>query len=305
LGEVRSWPALVIASNDVLDPTTEDALSGLLDDFHPTAVQDLTELPLPPGGLWDPTFPPPPEPPPAPLRWRVFFSNASDRDEARAAVAKAHPFLTIETQDVADEDWAARSQRSLTAVTCGRFIVAPPWDVPPASNATVIVIDPSRGFGTGHHPSTRLCLRAMSNLDLRGLRVVDLGTGSGVLAMAADLSGARQVIAVDVDTDAIDSARHSAALNPRVGPIHWLVGDFRDGGWDALTGGPFDAILANLTGGMLMSTGSRIRQLMRRDAILVCSGFDQSEQANVESALGLRKEAEFTEDSWIGLVLRA
>jgi ribosomal protein L11 methyltransferase len=189
-------------------------------------------------------------------------------------------------------------------VRAGRFIVAPPWDLPSDTDATVIIIEPSRGFGTGHHASTRLCLRALSEIDVRGRRVLDLGTGSGVLAMAAFVSGARDVVAMDIDQDAIDSARDSAALNRRVAGIHWLVGDFRERGWEMLSGGPFDAVFANLTGGMLIASAERIRELLRRDGVLVCSGFDQDEQARVEQALGLSKRAEFVEDRWVGLILQ-
>ena len=303
MADEKTWPALVIRSGAVWSPSDEDALAAFLDDFAPAAVQDLTPLPLPPGGLWDPTFPPPPDPPPAPLQWRVFFSTAHERDAAHEAVRAAFPTLDLSCEDISDEDWAARSQRELTAVTAGRFIVAPPWDVPPATDATVIIIEPSRGFGTGHHASTRLCLRALSDVDVRGKRVLDLGTGSGVLAMAAYLSGARDVVAVDVDQDAIDSARESARLNPRVGNIHWLVGDFRDSGWEALSGGPFDIVLANLTGGMLTSSAARIRELITPAGLLICSGFDQDEQPAVEKALALDRRAQFTEDGWVGLCL--
>jgi len=304
LADEKRWPALVIRSGAVLGTDDEDTIAALLDDFAPTAIQDLTQLPLPPGGLWDPTYPLPPDPPPAPLQWRAFFATADERDGASEALRAAYPSLDLAVDDVPDEDWAARSQRALTAVHAGRFIVAPPWDVPVEGQATVIIIEPSRGFGTGHHASTRLCLRALSDIDVNGRRVLDLGTGSGVLAMAALVSGAREVIGMDIDQDAIDSARQSQELNPRIAGIHWLVGDFRDAGWEALSGGPFDVVLANLTGGMLISSAARIRQLLHRDGVLMCSRFDQDEQAQVEEALGLPRHAEFLEDRWVGLELR-
>jgi ribosomal protein L11 methyltransferase len=235
----------------------------------------------------------------------VFFTTADERDRAADAVAQRFESLTISREDVPDEDWAARTQRELTAVRAGRFIVAPPWDVPSDREASVIIIEPSRGFGTGHHASTRLCLRALSEVDVRGKRVLDLGTGSGVLAMAADVSGAHLVIAVDIDADAIDSARASARLNPRVGSIPWLLGDFRDRGWDALAGGPFDVVLANLTGGMLTASAQRIRELLARDGWLICSGFDEDEEPRVKDALALASHARLVEDRWVGLTLRA
>jgi ribosomal protein L11 methyltransferase len=306
LAEAKVWPALVLQASTVLTSADEDALAAFLDDYSPSAIQDLTVLPLPPGGLWDPTLPPPPEPPPALLHWRVFFATTHDRQRAASALAAEYPHLAVTSDDVPDDDWAARSQRSLTAIRAGRFIVAPPWDLPDHDgDATVIVIEPSRGFGTGHHQSTRLCLRALSAVDVAGRRVLDLGTGSGVLAMAAFVSGAHQVIGVDVDPDAIDSARASARLNPRVGQVHWLVADFRTPGWDALGGGPFDVVLANLTGGMLRASAARIRELVRRDGLLICSGFDADEWPEVEQALALERVDRIVEDQWVALTLRA
>ena len=301
----RAWPALVLRTSTTPGSEYEDTLAALLDDFAPLAIQDLAELPLPPGGLWDPTYPPIPDPPPAPLHWRVFFGTAVAREAALAALSAAHPELQLHAENVTDEDWAARSQRALTAVEAGRFIIAPPWDIPDHADATVVIIEPSRGFGTGHHASTRLCLRALSAIDVRGKHVLDLGTGSGVLALAAALSGATSVKAVDVDPDAVESARHSAAMNPGAKGIDWHIGDFRDRGWEELSGYSADVVLANLTGGMLTSSAARIRKLIKSGGALICSGFDAAERANVERALDLHVTAHYTEDGWECLVLRA
>jgi ribosomal protein L11 methyltransferase len=288
--------------SDAPSPPT-DLLAAALDDFSPLAIQDLSELPLPPGGLWDPTFPPMPDPPPASLEWRVFFATATDRDAAAAAMRAAYPGVSVAAEDVADEDWAARSQRALTAVVVGSIVVAPPWDIPQqiAPGTTTVVIEPSRGFGTGHHASTRLCLRALSATDLHGRQVLDLGTGSGVLAMAAALRGARSVTAVDIDADAIDAARHSAVLNPGVQDIEWLVGDFRDARWAPLNR-QWDVVLANLTGGMLISSAQRIRELVGSNGALIASGFDADERPRVEAALHLTIREAMSEDGWVGLI---
>jgi ribosomal protein L11 methyltransferase len=155
----------------------------------------------------------------------VFFTTSTARDAAHVVLSSTHPELLLHADSVSDEDWAARSQRELSAIRAGRFVIAPPWDVPEAGEAIIVIIEPSRGFGTGHHASTRLCLRALSAIDVREMRVVDLGTGSGVLALAAVLSGATSVKAVDVDPDAIESARYSATLNSRPAGIDWYVGD--------------------------------------------------------------------------------
>ena len=299
----KRWPALRIRAARI---GQDDLIAAILDDYSPAAIEDLAEQPLPPGGLWDPTFPPPPEPPPAPAEWRVFFQTADARANAEAALRARLPDVTVERLDVDDDDWAARSQASLVAIRAGAFIVAPPWDQPRdvPRGVTSIVIEPSRGFGTGHHATTRLCLRALSDIDAADKRVLDLGTGSGVLAMAAALKGAREVIAVDVDPDAIEAARESAAMNRLPTAVNWLVDDFRDS-HAALKPRHYDIVCANLTGGMLMTSADRIQSFVTPGGHLVMSGFDENERANVRAAFSkLKESATLTEDGWVSLTLR-
>lgn len=295
----RTWPALVLRAAAPDD--SEEIVSGVLADFSPVAIQDLVERPLPPGGLWDPTFPPIPDPPPAPLHWTVCFQDAGERDHAAAAIRAARPLLSVEPVELPDDDWAARSQRSLTAVRAGRFIVAPPWDVPPdPGDAAVIVIEPSMGFGTGHHATTRMCLRLLSDVDVSDETVLDLGTGSGVLAMAAALGGARKVVAVDVDTDAITSAEASARLNTLPDTMAFVVADFRNNPPQ-----PADLVLANLTGGMLTSSADSIAALVRPHGRLILSGFDHTEVDRVLAAFASFTERQrLSEDTWIAVHLQ-
>jgi ribosomal protein L11 methyltransferase len=291
---------LVLRATAVDD--SEDLVSFVLADFSPVAIHDLAERPLPPGGLWDPTYPPIPDPPPTPLHWNVCFTDAGERDRAAAAIHDAAPQLAIETHDLPDEDWAARSQQSLRAVRAGRFIVAPPWDLPTDGiGATVIVIEPSMGFGTGHHATTRMCLRLLSDIDVSDCTVLDLGTGSGVLAMAAALSGARRVAGIDVDQDAIDSAETSAKLNTLPDTITFEASDFR-----RQRPQPAEIVLANLTGGMLTSSAGAIAPLVRPHGHLILSGFDHTEVDGVLAAFpAFTEQQRLTEDTWIALLLTA
>jgi ribosomal protein L11 methyltransferase len=277
---------------------SEEIVSAVLADFSPVAIHDLADRPLPPGGLWDPTCPPIPDPPPTPLHWNVCFADAADRDRAADAVHDALPRLQVERVDLPDDEWAARSQRSLTAVRAGRFIVAPPWDIPgDAAGATVIVIEPSMGFGTGHHPTTRMCLELLSGIDVSDATVIDLGAGSGVLSMAAALSGARRVLGIDIDRDAIDSAEASARLNTLPDIITFSVGDFRSD-----PPRPADLVLANLTGGMLTSAAEQIMGLVKPEGQLIVSGFDDREvDAVVNAFSAFTAQHRLSEDNWIAL----
>lgn len=303
MAEPRRWPAVEVRSREI-DATGAlgDRLSALLHDHAPLAVQDLIPPPLPPGGLWDPTAPPPPEPPPAPIAWRVCFAEVAARDAAADAIAALDAGLDVARVDLADDDWVARSQQALTAVAAGRFVVAPPWDVPaaPPPDRHVIVIEPSMGFGTGHHQTTRLCLTAMSEIDFTGRTVLDLGTGSGVLAMAAAMLGARDVRGVDIDADAVEAARRSAALNALPVPVLFVTADVFAG-----PASQADIVIANLTGAMLIRSAAALTAMVMPGGTLVISGFMYDERRGVEEALaGCTVVSRLHEDEWCAAVLR-
>ncbi len=303
MAEPRHWPALEVRSA-VTDPSglVDGLVAAALDDHGPIAIEDLIPPPLPPGGLWDPTAPPAPEPPPTPVAWRVCFSDVAARDAALTSLAALELGLTVVALDLPDDDWVARSQAANRAVIAGRYIVAPPWDVPapvPADH-TLIVIDPSMGFGTGHHQTTRLCLRLLSDLDVAGRSVLDLGTGSGVLAMAAVLAGARESTGIDIDHDAILAAQRSAALNVLPRPVTFLTADVFTAPWPAA-----ELVFANLTGAMLTRVATQLAALTAPGGQLIVSGFMDYERDGVETALeGFDVVSRMDEDEWCASVLR-
>lgn len=224
-----------------------------------------------------------------PDAWRVYFQSPTDRDRALQAITSGLPDLSCTPVDVPDEDWAARSQADMTRREIGRIIVAPPWDVP-----LVITIQPSMGFGTGHHATTRLCLAALQAGDVKGRTVLDVGTGSAVLAIAASLLGAADVTGIDDDGDAIRAAWENLALNPGAS-VTLLVGDVRN---TELTAA--DIVLANLTGGLLTAAASRLQRLVSPGGRLILSGFLDSEEAAVLAAFaGWTIEHRVAEEGWI------
>lgn len=186
--------------------------------------------------------------------------------------------------------------RTWPALEVGRLKPAPTTtDVGAGfSRPITIVIQPSMGFGTGHHATTRLCLAALQQLDLHGRRVLDVGTGSGVLAIAASLLGATQVLGIDDDADAVQAARENLALNPGA-DVTFRTGDFRSAELQSS-----NVVVANLTGGLLIQAAGRLHDLTARSAHLILSGFMRHEEADVlaayaDFALGARAE----EDEWL------
>src|SRR5687767_11904529 len=265
---MKTWPAFVVAGLRGTDQA--DLLQAALTDYEIAAIDEASED-----------------------SWRVFFQDEAERTRALETLAPRFPALTLHPLDVADEDWAARSQANLRAIQVGRLIVAPPWDVP-----TTIVIQPSMAFGTGHHATTRLCLAALQRLALAGRSVLDVGTGSGVLAIAASRLGASDVTGLDDDADAIHAAWENLALNPGA-TVSLVVGELRS--TDLV---PADVILANLTGGLLIASAERLRKLTNAHGRLILSGFQTHEEADLVAAYSaFTVERRDEEDGWVCLTL--
>ena len=265
----KRWPAL----DDGDGP--EERGFYIADDYAPTAVQVE-------GGL------------------RFFFSSVGDRDRAADAL---RPFLRVSPVDVPGDDWARRSQENLTPITVGRIMVAPPWHSRATSHEPriTIVIAPSMGFGTGHHATTRLCLAALQEIDVTAAEVLDFGTGSGVLAMAAVRLGAAHALGVDDDPDAIQSAVESLALNPTSSrPDLFAVGDLMTMEVPAA-----DVVTANLTGGLLIRAAGRLRQAVKPGGLVIMSGLETKERDDVWTAFdGFELTSEAEEAGWSTITAR-
>ena len=275
---MRTWPALLVVGADFSRP--DDVVQAALVDFDVAAVEESAEGP------------------------RVFFATAQARTAAAAALAQQFPALHITAIDVPDEDWAARSQASLKAVQVGHIIVAPPWDVERSASGiepcALIVIQPSMGFGTGHHATTRLCLSALQQIALRGRSVIDVGTGSGVLAIAASLLGAAAVTGIDDDPDAIQAAQENLTLNPDA-RVTLTALDLRSSSLP-----PADLVLANLTGGLLIAAAPTLATLVLPGGRLILSGFMDHEETDVLGAFrAFTMAARGQEDEWVCVTLES
>ena len=154
------------------------------------------------------------------------------------------------------------------------------------------------GFGTGHHATTRLCIDALQRLNIGGRTVLDVGTGSGVLAIAASLLGASRSVGIDDDADAITAARENLELNPQA-EATLLVADLR-----ATDVGSADVVIANLTGGLLISAARTLQDLVARGGSLVLSGLMAVEERDVLAAFPTwTVEHRSEEDEWLCIVL--
>lgn len=148
----------------------------------------------------------------------LFDSEAAATDAMTLLLAQdwAHGLAVRSLQQVQEQDWVRLTQSQFAPVEITRsFWIVPTWHEPPAAAETMIRLDPGMAFGTGTHPTTRMCLRwiARHGSALQAARVLDYGCGSGILGIGAALHGAAQVDAVDIDPAAVEATRHNAGAN--------------------------------------------------------------------------------------------
>lgn len=211
----------------------------------------------------------------------------------------------IETESVAARDWQGEWRRFFRPVwATPRIVIHPSW-IPVAieGDQIAVTIDPKMAFGTGGHESTQLCLQELDRLMSPGMHCLDLGTGSGVLSIAAVLKGAESVLAVDVDEIAIANAQENIALND----IASAQIEVRLGSLDIVGKGLFDLVFANIQSHILRPLLAPISRLLAVDGIVLFSGLLVREEADFRhwvEAAGLRVETTSTKGEWICVVAR-
>jgi ribosomal protein L11 methyltransferase len=168
-------------------------------------------------------------------------------------------------EKVAERDWNEAWKTGLTPVTVGAVTIIPPWLPPPADAQVVLVIEPAQAFGTGHHETTTGCLGALQEVPLQGRSVLDVGTGTGVLALAAARLGAARAVAVDIDPIAVDTAASNAQRND-------IALDCRLGSVEAAADEIFDVVVANLDTNTLHIVAAGLVAAIAPGGTLIASG---------------------------------
>jgi ribosomal protein L11 methyltransferase len=207
---------------------------------------------------------------------------------------------------LADTDWTAAWREHFRPLPVGRrLLVAPPWDVPPASDRLVLIIEPGRAFGTGHHGSTAGCLVLLERVlgATSPATAIDLGTGSGILAIAAARLGVPAILAVDDDPDAVAVAAANAEINGVSSQVACRCGDAA-----ALDAPPSPLVLANLLASAHVRLADRYRRLLAAGGALLLGGILDAEADEVRARLraeGLPAVDAVALDGWTALECRA
>ncbi len=203
-----------------------------------------------------------------------------------------------------ETDWAEAWKAHYGVLHIGKHtVIVPAWQSYTAqADEIVIRLDPGMAFGTGTHPTTQLCLTALEQVIRPGMRVLDVGTGSGVLAISAFKQGAAEVLAVDVDEIAINSARKNLELNELSEQIRLETGSIEHGQ------GPYDLVLINILARIIVTLLEQgLSELIAPAGVVIASGIIDEQEPQVQAAFaahGLEVVERLTDKDWVALVGR-
>ena len=209
--------------------------------------------------------------------------------------------FSIERAQVNEEDWATAWKKYYFPTKVGeRLVVCPSWETySPVEGEVVLTIDPGMAFGTGTHDTTRLCMQLLEEHVRPGDRLLDVGTGSGILAVSALLLGAGAAVGVDIDELAAKIAMENAALNGVEHRLATYVGDLTD-----KISGQYDVICANIVADVIIRLCHDIPRFLKPGGIFLTSGIIDTRKDDVTAAVtanGLRIDGVKEESGWVAL----
>ena len=261
-------------------------------------------------------------------RLRTYLPDTKDAEARRKTIENAvgllrafelAPMGELESRWIDEEDWANAWKRHYSVLRIGeRWVIKPRWQAYAAQPADrVIEMDPGMAFGTGQHPTTQMVLELLEGLEaageVAGKELLDLGTGSGVLSIAAALAGARRVLALDVEEVAARAARENVA-EARFGEIvevrHATLGEAIDGVTfvpGVESEGEFDGAFANIVARVIGERAAALGRAVRSGGWLVASGIIEEREHEAVGPLegaGFRVERREVRGDWVALVCR-
>lgn len=285
--DTLSWFELAVAVNESDADLVTDLLAGL--GFEGSEIVDL-------GG--------------ARTEMRVFLQAADDVAAAQRAQSVAHALGStagVGTPCRLDENvWRDDWKRHFERITVGeRFEIFPPWDSAAAvgSKRLAVVINPGMAFGTGRHETTAGCMELLESVVRPGDAVLDLGCGSGILAIAAAKLGARRVLAVDNDSEALNAATENIVMNAVENQVEVFLHEGPPPGGE----GAFDVVVANILAEPLAEMAAPLTACVKDAGVLVLSGIESKRRALVEVAYGRqgwRVTRDLDRSGWVSLALQ-
>jgi len=252
-----------------------------------------------------------------PVKVHAYLPIDGKEEAARQQVAEGLWHLSslgpqfvgdLQTRVVHEEDWANAWKDYYHVTHIGqRLVIRPSWrEYIPVNNEVVLELDPGMAFGTGLHPTTRMCLEQIEQRTLPGVRVLDVGTGSGILALAAAKLGAANVHCIDNSSVAVESAVANAETNHLSDRINVVLGVLDETESTRLSG-QYDLVLANIIARVIGSIAPYLAQVLAPDGMLITSGIIEDRRHEAEQPLlaaGLKLIDQVMIDDWVTLIMQ-
>jgi ribosomal protein L11 methyltransferase len=251
-----------------------------------------------------------------PVKVHAYLPIDGKEEEARLRISEGLWHLSrlgpqfvgeLSTEIVNEEDWANAWKEYYHVTHIGqRLVIRPSWrEYAPQGDGVVLELDPGMAFGTGLHPTTRMCLEQLEQRVRPGMRAIDVGTGSGILALAATKLGAQSVYCIDNSSVAVESAIANAATNHLSERIQVVLGVLDETEAERMAG-QYDLVLANIIARVIGSIAPQLAQVMAPGAILIASGIIEERRHEAEQPLldaGLRLIDQVMIDDWVSLIM--
>lgn len=239
---------------------------------------------------------------------RTYLTSTATQKRARIEVGvkligSLRPIGGLRVQEIEENDWQESWKDQFTLLRVGRsLVIKPPWIPYEAGNGELVLeIDPGLAFGTGHHPTTQMILEQLERLSPSDMRVLDVGTGSGVLSIAAIRLGAKRVTALDVDSTAVKMARRAVRANRVTDKVSLGRGSLPH---SLAPAGAFDLALANISAKVVSNLAPELHRCLSEGGKLVTGGFlDKQEGQLVErlQEVGFLIQGRCVMDDWVTL----